>query len=131
MRAPRFAGPAGITGSKKLRIIAGATEWAFDWFDLNNHPSLRLLTQGYRMWCFRCGECVHLNHAHNMASHAKSLKHAAAVAKDTRVDLTEEKLNALFVGIGDTTKFDTLYKQCHNRVVAFLPVAPDDTTRNY
>ncbi|RYE83454.1 MAG: hypothetical protein EOO65_03935 [Methanosarcinales archaeon] len=37
----------GLTHAWQLDVIAGAFEWAFDWFDINHLPNLRPLTQGH------------------------------------------------------------------------------------
>ncbi|RYE85178.1 MAG: hypothetical protein EOO65_00935 [Methanosarcinales archaeon] len=84
-------------------MIAGAFVWAFDWFDINHLPILRPLTQGHRMWCFRCGECVILNLLSNMTSRAaKSQQNTAAVAKDSRILPTDEQVHELIAGTSGT-----------------------------
>ncbi|RYE81860.1 MAG: hypothetical protein EOO65_06255 [Methanosarcinales archaeon] len=88
-----------LTHAWQLNVIAGAFVWAFDWFGIDHLPSLRLLTQGYWMGCFRCGGCVHLNLLSNMTSHAaKSQQHTAAVAKDSRTLPTDEQVSELIAG---------------------------------
>ncbi|RYE83989.1 MAG: hypothetical protein EOO65_03030 [Methanosarcinales archaeon] len=104
----------GLTHAWQVDVIAGAFEWAFDWFDINHLPSLRLITQGHQMWCFRCGECVNLNHHSNMTSHAKSQMHAAAVVKDSRALPTDEQVSELIAGTSDTRTRRAVRSRCRD-----------------
>ncbi|RYE85517.1 MAG: hypothetical protein EOO65_00205 [Methanosarcinales archaeon] len=93
-----------------MDVIAGASEWAFDWFDANHLSSLRLFTHRHRMRRCRCGECGHLNLLSNVTSHAaKNQPHTAAVTKYRRNLRTNEQVPGAITGASSTSRARTVH----------------------